>query len=259
MSGIDVFKAIVREQGIGDELVLGSVPRSTATDAALGRAVDIAAQRGVLGPSSEHLVLALAAQDSGRVARILAAVGVDDVVRLVDGIPGDRRPSVSDEQLKRYLLRVAGRRSAPSRDRSHRSFSATRLRRSGRCERGLRPPRCWSITRSSRCICCWAVCQCLPAWRRKCLRPSWRPARSVIVGEAMERTRMYGSAPAHQATGIFAEATRRIVAEGALRYAYRRGDPHIGTGHLLLATLDAGESVIDRIIGSGVMGSEPVL
>jgi len=61
VSGTDVFDAIVRAQGIGDELMLGRVPRSTATDAALGRAVDIAAHRDVLGRSSD-LLLALAAE-----------------------------------------------------------------------------------------------------------------------------------------------------------------------------------------------------
>jgi hypothetical protein len=78
------------------------------------------------------------------------------------------------------------------------------------------------------------------------------------LGEAMERARMYGPSPAHQATGIFAPATRHIVAEGALSYAYRHGDPWIGTGHLLLATLDARDRAVDRIVGGGVMGSGPV-
>ena len=48
------------------------------------------------------------------------------------------------------------------------------------------------------------------------------------------------------------------MAERALSYAYRRGDPWIGTGHLLLATLDARDRTVDRIVGSGAMGSGPV-
>ena len=78
------------------------------------------------------------------------------------------------------------------------------------------------------------------------------------LGEAMERARMYGPSPAHEATGIFTPATRHIVAERALSYAYRRGDPWVGTGHLLLATLDARDRTVERIVGSGVMRSGPV-
>ena len=48
------------------------------------------------------------------------------------------------------------------------------------------------------------------------------------------------------------------MAEQALSYAYRHDDRSIGTGHLLLATLDARDRAIDRIVGSGVMGSGPV-
>jgi ATP-dependent Clp protease ATP-binding subunit ClpA len=64
VSGSDVYTAIVGASGVGDDLVLGAVPRSPATDAVLERAVDVAAERGVLGPSSEHLLLALAGAES---------------------------------------------------------------------------------------------------------------------------------------------------------------------------------------------------
>jgi hypothetical protein len=74
----------------------------------------------------------------------------------------------------------------------------------------------------------------------------------------MERARMYGPPPAHQATGIFTDQARRIVAHDALAYTYRHDHPAISTGHLLLATLDAEDRTIERIIGSGVMGSGPV-
>jgi hypothetical protein len=84
------------------------------------------------------------------------------------------------------------------------------------------------------------------------------PSDMGTVGEAMERARMYGPNPAHQATGIFTPEARQIVAEGALAYAYRHDDPWIGTGHVLLATLDAHDRAVDRIVGSGVMGSGPV-
>jgi hypothetical protein len=45
-------------------------------------AVDVAAERGVLGPSAEHLLLALAFNDNRRGSAILRELGIDDVVVL---------------------------------------------------------------------------------------------------------------------------------------------------------------------------------
>jgi hypothetical protein len=75
----------------------------------LVRAVDLAVERGVLGPSSEHLLLA--ASERERVAAILRDVGIGDPGGLVDSMPGERRRPVTGEALKRYLLR-AGERSS---------------------------------------------------------------------------------------------------------------------------------------------------
>jgi ATP-dependent Clp protease ATP-binding subunit ClpA len=111
--GSDVYAAIAGTLGVGDDLALGAVPRSRATDLVLERAVDVAAERGVLGPSSEHVLLALASADNGQVGTILREVGIDDVVALIDGVPEERRPPVSDERLRQYLLRVGMQSSAP--------------------------------------------------------------------------------------------------------------------------------------------------
>jgi hypothetical protein len=78
------------------------------------------------------------------------------------------------------------------------------------------------------------------------------------IGEAMERARMYGPKPAHQATGIFTDQTRQILAEDALKHAYRHDHALITTGHILLATLDGRDPTVARIIGDGVMGSGPL-
>jgi hypothetical protein len=53
------------------------------------------------------------------------------------------------------------------------------------------------------------------------------------IGEAMERARMYGSNPVHQATGIFTGAARHILAEHALKHAYRHDHSEISTGQPL--------------------------
>jgi hypothetical protein len=59
------------------------------------------------------------------------------------------------------------------------------------------------------------------------------------IGEAIDLVCRYGPHPSHQATGIFSPTARQVIAEGSLSVAYRLGHPQIGTGHLLLATLDS--------------------
>jgi hypothetical protein len=258
VSGSDVYAAIVGASGVGDDLVLGAVPRSPTTDAVVERAVDVAAERGVLGPSSEHLLLALAGAESPRVSAILDEVGVRDVVELVDAMPGDRRAAVSPERLKQWLLRAGMRSAAPQPGPVPPVFE----RYTAEAQRAVRAA---SETASllehhyveplHLLLGCLHVPESL-AWR--VLDAELAASDMGTLGEAMERARMYGPSPARQATGIFTPATRHIVAEGALSYAYRHGDPWIGTGHLLLATLDARDPAVDRIVGSGVMGSGPV-
>jgi hypothetical protein len=68
-----------------------------------------------------------------------------------------------------------------------------------------------------------------------------------VVGEAIELACRVGPHPSHQATGLFTEAARRVVAEGSLALAYRHGHRQITTGHLLLAVLDSGDRTTDRM------------
>src|ERR1700693_5379663 len=89
----DIYQAIVSAGGLADELVLGRVPLSATADAALQRAVEAAAERGVLGPSSEYVLLGL--RDAPGAAAILRSVGVDDVNALVNEVyPVEDRKSV---------------------------------------------------------------------------------------------------------------------------------------------------------------------
>ena len=258
ISASDIYAAIVRASGVGDDLVLGAVPRSRATDAVLERAVDAAAERGVLGPSSEHLLLALAGSENLRVSAILEEVGVRDVVALVDAMPGERRAAVSPDRLKQWLLRAGMRSSAPQPGPVPPVFE----RYTAEAQRAVRAASETAALLEHHYVAplhlllgCLHVPQSL-AWG--VLDAELAASDMGTLGEAMERARMYGPNPAHQATGIFTSATRQILAERALSYAYRRGDPWIGTGHLLLATLDARDRAIDRIVGSGPMGSGPV-
>ena len=259
ITGSDVFAAIVSERGIGDELVLGRVPRSNATDAALERAVDVAARRGVLGPSSEHVLLALASDDAGQVKRILEAVGIEDVEALVDSIPGRRRAPVSDDLVKRYLLRISDRRGAPSPAPVPPVFE----RYTAQAQRAVRAAVESAALLEHRCVePLHLLLGCLhvpDSTAAQVLEAELVRSDMGTVGLAMERACLYGPPSSHQATGIFSDATRSIVAERGLRYAYRAGHAQIGTGHLLLATLDARDQTVERIVGSGVMGSGPVL
>ncbi len=258
ISGSDICAAIVRASGMGDDLVLGAVPRSPAVDAVLERAVDVAAERGVLGPSSEHLLLALAETENLLVSAILEEVEIRDVVSLVDGMPGDRRAAVSAERLKHWLLRAGMRSSAPQPGPVPPVFE----RYTAEAQRAVRAASETAALLEHHYVeplhlllGCLHVPESLAG---RVLDAELSASDMGTLGEAMERARMYGPSPAHQATGIFTAATRNIVAERALSYAYRHGDPWIGTGHLLLATLDARDRAVDRIAGSGVMGSGPV-
>jgi hypothetical protein len=181
-----------------------------------------------------------------------------DAVSLVDAIAGERREPVSPGRLKHWLLRVAGQSAAAQpgpvvpvferytaeAQRAVRAASET----AALLEHGYVGPLHLLLG-------CLHVRDSLAA---RVLDVELAPSDMGTMGEAMERARMYGPNPAHQATGIFTPEARRIVAEGALAYAYRHDDPWIGTGHLLLATLDAHDRAVDRIVGSGVMGSGPV-
>lgn len=257
VSDSDVHVAIVRASGVGDELVHGVVPRSPEGDAVLERAVDVAAERGVLGPSAEHLLLALAFTD-GPGSAILRELGIDDVVALVDSVSPPRRPPVSAERLKQHLLRVGMQPAVPRAGGIPPVFE----RYTTEAQRALRAASEAAALLEHRYVeplhlllGCLHVPDSLAA---RVLDAELAPSDMDTLGEAMERARMYGPHPAYQATGSFTETTRRIVTERALAYAYRHDHPAIGTGHLLLATLDAEDRAIARIVGSGVMGSGPV-
>jgi Clp amino terminal domain, pathogenicity island component len=257
VTGSDVYAVIVRRSGVGDDLALGAVPRSRATDRVLERAVDVAAERGVLGPSSEHLLLALASDPELEAAAVLNDLGID-ATALVDAMAGERREPVSPEGLKQWLLRAAGRSTNPQPGSVVPAFE----RYTAEAQRAVRAAsEIASLLEHHYVGPLHLLLGCLHvpgSLAAGVLDVELGPSDMGTVGEAMERARMYGPNPAHQATGIFTPEARQIVAQGALGYAYRHDDPWIGTGHLLLATLDAHDRAVDRIVGSGVMGSGPV-
>jgi len=78
----------------------------------------------------------------------------------------------------------------------------------------------------------------------------WADGELGVIDEAVDLARRVGPHPFHQATGIFSELARRVVAEDALAIAYRHGHPRITTGHLVLAVLDSRDPTTGRMTGA---------
>ena len=111
ITATDIYNAISSTDGLGNELVTGSLPRSAAAEEALRRAVDAASERGVLGPSSEYLLLGVSGDPEA--SMILVQIGIDDVERMVDARYPERRPPLRSEQAYSYALRAAEHRTPP--------------------------------------------------------------------------------------------------------------------------------------------------
>jgi ATP-dependent Clp protease ATP-binding subunit ClpA len=155
VSAGDIYAAIVRADGAGEDLVLGRVPWSAATAAALERTVDIAAARGTLGPSSEHVLLGL--QPDRGAAAVLRRVGIDDVEELVDVRYPARRSPVGADRRRSQLVRMSFDGSPPRPGPGPPVFE----RFTDDAERAVRPAvECAALLERqycSRCICCSAV------------------------------------------------------------------------------------------------------
>lgn len=256
VSASEIRAAIVRAGGLGDELVLGRVPRSRAVEEVLEHAVDVAAQRGVAGPSSEHVLLALGEDE--RALAVLREAGITDVRDLVDGRYPARAP-FSGERVKKRLLRIALNASSPPRPGPIPPVFERYTAEARRAVRAAYETAALLEHHQVEPLHLVLGCLCVPnSLAATVVEAELAPSEMGTLGEALERARMYGPRPAHQATGIFTEEARRIVSESALAYAYRHDHSAIGTGHLLLATLDARDQTIGRIVGSGVMSAGPM-
>lgn len=107
-----IHGGLLRIKGFGEKLQLRP-QRSPASDAVLRRAVLAAAERGVLGPSTEHLLLAVGKQELP--ARILGELGITDVEALVDAIYPVTRPPANHALVQRRAAQLAATRlPAPS-------------------------------------------------------------------------------------------------------------------------------------------------
>jgi ATP-dependent Clp protease ATP-binding subunit ClpA len=233
-----IHEVIVHIKGPGRHLELRP-RRSPASEQVLRRAVAAAAARGVLGPSTEHLLIALGEQELP--ARILAQLGVASAQALVDGDYRVARPPVDHAVIERRAAQLAARSTpAPS--------------------PGPIPPIFERFTVHAR-----AAINAGIEYARNVDDPRVEPAHLLLgvltaQGGVIETVRArYGwhlppalSAKPRfpQATGVFTPEARRIVAEDVLVIAERVGHRTLTTGHLLIAILERIDEDSSEIIGS---------
>jgi ATP-dependent Clp protease ATP-binding subunit ClpA len=221
-----IHDVIVQVRGFGDKLDLRP-RRSPASEEVLRRAVAAAAARGVLGPSTEHLLIALGEQDL--TARILGELGVTSAQALADGHYPVTRPPVDHAIIERRATQLAADGSAaPS--------------------PGPIPPILERFTAQARTAVNAGV-----EYARQADDLYVEPAH-LLFGVLNAKTGAAATLSARggwhipsvqfarprysRATGIFSPDARRIVAEDVLMIAERLDRRAVTTGHLLIAILE---------------------
>jgi ATP-dependent Clp protease ATP-binding subunit ClpA len=247
LAGLDhaIHDAIESTRGFGEKLELRP-RRSAASEEVLRRAVTAAAERGVLGPSTEHLLLALGEQE--RSARILRELGITDVHALVNATYPVTRPPVEVALLQRRAAQLAARGSTPP-------------------SPGPRPPIFERFTSQARDAIKAGI-----EHARRLNDPDVEPVHLLLgvldakagLVATVRSSGGWESQPVelvqprypqinHPAwTDIFSPDARRIVAEDVLVLAERVNHRALTTGHLLIAIL---ESPDDR--GSEIISALP--
>jgi hypothetical protein len=170
---------------------------------------------------------------------MLHDLGLDDLKRLVDEHEPPRGASLSDGQTRAELVRAAMaedhrpvRAPVPAFERF--TPDARRAIRAAAETAALLEHR--EVDPFHLLIGCLQVPESFAA---RVLSPVWQGGELGPIGEVIDLACRLGPHPFHQATGIFSHSARGVVAEDALRMAYRLGHPQITSGHLLLATLDS--------------------
>lgn len=229
LAGLDhaIHDQILRIRGFGEKLELRP-QRSPASEEVLRRAVTAAADRGILGPSTEYLLLAVGEQELP--AQILAELGITDVEALVDAKYPVTRPPIDPALVQVRAAQLAARgRTPPS--------------------PGPIPPIFERFTSEARDAVNAGI-----EHARKLDAPYIEPAhllygvleaKAGVVATVRSR-HSWDLPPAHfvqprysRATGIFSDDARRIVAEDVLIVAERLGHRPLTTGHLLIAILES--------------------
>jgi ATP-dependent Clp protease ATP-binding subunit ClpA len=222
-----IHDVIAQIKGFGGQLELRP-RRSPASERALRQAVAAAAARGVPGPSTQHLLIALGDQELP--ARILAELGVTSAQALVDA-DYPVWPPVDPAFLGRRAAQLAARGiPAPS--------------------PGPIPPVFERFTVQARAAINAGVeyaCSADDRWVEPVhllfgvLNTEAGVAAAVRTRYGWPRPPARSAGPPTQsprATGLFTPEARRIVAEDVLIITERLGHRALTTGHVLLAILE---------------------
>ncbi|MGN6792100.1 MAG: Clp protease N-terminal domain-containing protein [Streptosporangiaceae bacterium] len=255
----DVITAV---RGFGVKLELWP-RRSPASEQVLRRAVTAAAARGVLGPSTEHLLIALGNEELP--ARILAETGISDTQALVDAHFPIDRPPLDHALIERRAAQLASIGSAaPSPGPIPPMFERFTAQARAAINAGIEyadrtddpyvelRDLLYGVTTAKVGVA--AAVRATYGWHVPAAQ-SARPGYPRAAG-------LYRSDPEHQnvftyalphdrrTTGIFSADARRIVAEDVLLIAERLGHRALTTGHVLLAIVERAGEHISEIISS---------
>ena len=244
-----IHDAIAAVKAFGGKLELRP-RRSPASERVLRRAVTAAAARGVLGPSTEHLLIALGEHELP--ARILAELGVQSAQALVDAdhqLP-PARPPVDHALLERRAAQLAAHGIEPpspgpipplferftTQARAAINAGAEHARRAN--DRWVEPAHLLFGVLDAEAGVAAAV-RTRYGWHRPPALPRY-PGDTGRYRPDPEHDNAftYSQPPPLRATGIFTPEARRIVAEDVLIIAERLDRPALTTGHVLLAILE---------------------
>src|SRR5262245_48737202 len=255
----DVIAAI---RGFGGRLELRP-GRSTASEQALRRAVTAAAARGVLGPSTEHLLIALGEQELP--ARILAELGISSAQALVDGHYPVTRPPVDHAIVERRAAQLGAQGAAPpSPGPIPPIFERFTAQARAAINAGIQYAREVNDLRVEPAHLLFGVLSAksgvvatvrtrhgwhIPPGQFTPPRYPGVPGRFTPDPEH-ENVFIWTQPPYLQATDIFSPGARRIVAEDVLIVAERLGHRALTTGHVLIAILERPDEYTSDIISS---------
>jgi ATP-dependent Clp protease ATP-binding subunit ClpA len=258
-----IHDVIVQSKGFGGKLELRP-QRSPASEEALRRAVTAATARGVLGPSTEHLLIALGEHEP--TARILAELGISSAQALVDGrYPATRLP-VDHAIIQRRAAQLDANGSEPPRPGpippiferftvQARDAISTGIRYSREVDDPRVEPAHLLFGALSAKTGVVATARTRHGWHLppgQFAKPRHPRAAPGTVSRDPRHPDLlsYAQLSQSRATGIFSTDARRIVAEDVLVVAERLRHRAITTGHVLIAILERADEYTSDIIGS---------
>jgi ATP-dependent Clp protease ATP-binding subunit ClpA len=263
--GIDaraIHEVIVQIKGFDGKLELRP-RRSRASEEVLRRAVTAAAAWGILGPSTEHLLLALGEQELP--ARILAGLGISSAQALVDGHYPVTRPPVDHAVIQQRAAQLAaGGIAPPSPGPIPPIFERFTAQARDAINAGIQYAREVDDPRVEPAHLLFGVLNAktgvVATVRTKHgwhippgqFAPPRYPGAGPIYSQDPEHPNVftYTQPPYSRATGIFSTDARRIVAEDVLIVAERLGHSALTTGHVLIAILERPDEYTSDIISS---------